>query len=147
VTAGCYPCQRNAEPPAALPSRERVYDDGLWRVAHSFNSALAGWMVVIPRRHVGSLGELTAEEASALGPLLSRLSRALEDVLGVPKAYVAFFAEQEGFAHVHLHVVPRPDEHRGPAVFEYLLRPEPEWTPPERMDEIAERVRERLDTL
>ena len=147
MSADCYSCRMNAEPPGALPPRERVYDDGLWRVAHSFNSALPGWMVVIPRRHVHSLSELTPDEAAALGPLLSGLSRALEAALGVPKAYVALFAEQEGFAHVHLHVVPRPEERRGPAVFDYLQRPRDEWTTPARMDEVAQRVRELLTTV
>jgi diadenosine tetraphosphate (Ap4A) HIT family hydrolase len=45
-------------------------------------------------------------------------------VLGCQKTYVAQFAEAEGFAHVHFHVVPRPPdlarELRGPRIFQLL---------------------------
>jgi hypothetical protein len=96
VVTDCYACQHNLQELSALPSRERVYDDGRWRVAHAFTSALLGWMVVVPRRHVVSMAQLTAGEATAVGPLLAGLSRGLERNLGARKAYVAFFAEAEG---------------------------------------------------
>lgn len=79
----CYACRMNAKPD--LPLRERVYDDGRWRVAHAFNSTLAGWLVVLPRRHLRSLVELGPEEAAVLGPLLQRLSVALVTVTGCIK--------------------------------------------------------------
>ncbi|MGB6455345.1 MAG: hypothetical protein WBH47_12765 [Streptosporangiaceae bacterium] len=45
-------------------------------------------------------------------------------VLGCQKTYVAQFAEAEGFAHVHFHVVPRPPDLardlRGPRIFQLL---------------------------
>jgi len=141
----CYACQHNLREPSALPSRERVYDDGRWRVAHAFTAALLGWMVVVPRRHVVSMAELTAGEATALGPLLTALSRGLERILGARKAYVAFFAEAEGFAHVHIHVVPRladlPDDRRGPRVFGYLEQPTDQWVGEDDMDRVADRLR------
>jgi len=137
----CFPCRNNAIEPTLLPLRERVYDDGLWRVAHAFNSALPGWMIIVARRHVTSLAELTPAEADALGPLLRNLSRALERTLSARKAYVFFFAEAEKFPHVHIHVVPRAadlaEEHRGPKVFALLSRPETEWIRPAEMDRIA----------
>jgi galactose-1-phosphate uridylyltransferase len=97
----CHDCRHNDQLLEALPTRERVFNNGLWRVAHAFSSALPGWMVVIPRRHVLSLSELTASEATSLGPLLTALSTALERGLGARKAYLAFFAEAKGFAHLH----------------------------------------------
>ena len=55
---------------------------------------------------------------SGLGPLLRSLTSALRTVTGCAKTYVALFAEAEGYAHVHFHVVPRmpdfTDEQRGP---------------------------------
>src|SRR5215203_4288842 len=124
---GCFSCAQNAVEPAALPPREAAYDDGLWRVAHSFNSGLPGWMVVIARRHVTSLSALTLAEAAALGPLLRALSAALESTLGAVKAYVIFLAEAEGFAHLHIHVIARgvdlAADRRGTAIFEYLKQP------------------------
>jgi diadenosine tetraphosphate (Ap4A) HIT family hydrolase len=133
----CHDCRYNDQLLEALPTRERVFNNGLWRVAHAFSSALPGWMVVIPRRHVLSLSELTASEATSLGPLLTALSTALERGLGARKAYLAFFAEAKGFAHLHLHVVPRSDDllsEQGPHILHYLEQPrtsgsaQPRWT-------------------
>ena len=55
-----------------------------------------GWLVVVPRRHVIALDELTAEEAAGLGPLLRALTAAMRAVLGCGRSYVALFAESEG---------------------------------------------------
>jgi diadenosine tetraphosphate (Ap4A) HIT family hydrolase len=76
-------------------------------VAHAFDVAIPGWLVLLTRRHVTALDELTADEAAGLGPLLRALTAALREVTGCQKTYVALFAEAEGFAHVHFHVVPR----------------------------------------
>jgi len=118
--AECYSCAREAEF-GRLPPRERIGADEFWRVAHAFGSALPGWLVLLPRRHVTSIAELTDAEAATLGIWQVRLSRALHQTLGCPKTYVAQFAEAEGFAHVHFHVVPRPDglpaDWRGPRIF------------------------------
>jgi diadenosine tetraphosphate (Ap4A) HIT family hydrolase len=140
ANAVCYSCARNAE--AEFPPRERIYNDGLWRVAHAFNAARLGWLVLILRRHASSLSELTNAEAVALGRLLPAASRALEAELGVAKAYVMFLAELERFEHVHVHVVARPDapELRGTAVFELLKRPAAEWVPDVEMDAFALRI-------
>lgn len=146
--APCRACDFNARDPAALPIRERIYDDGLWRVAHSFDSALAGWLVVLARRHITSLSQLTADEAAALGPLLQRLSAALESVTGAEKCYVMFFAEAADFSHLHIHIVPRPPDlppdRRGPAIMAYIGRPEGERVAVEEMDALGERLRETL---
>lgn len=140
---GCYPCRMNAAG-SDLPPRERVYDDGLWRVAHAFNSTLPAWLVMLPKRHVTSLAELTPAEAAALGPLLQRLTAALSELTGCEKTYVALFAEAEGFEHLHVHVVPRvpdlPDDRRGPRVFEYLSTDESAWLPEPERDRLARAV-------
>jgi len=144
----CYTCGRNAIEAEALPSREQIHLDDHWRVAHALSSALPGWLVILPRRHILSLSEMSAEEASTLGSLLPRLSRALETVTGARKCYLMFFAEAAGFEHLHIHLVPRfedlPEDHRGPAVMYYLNRPRNEWIDEGEMDRIAEEVRERL---
>lgn len=118
----CYVCGVNAMPDP--PRSEVVVDDDHWRVAHAFGTSVPGWLVVVPRRHVVALSELTAEEAAQLGPLLVRLTEALQEVLGCEKTYVALFAEAEGFSHVHFHVVPRMADldpsRRGPSVFQLL---------------------------
>jgi diadenosine tetraphosphate (Ap4A) HIT family hydrolase len=143
----CYAC-RNEARFDELPPRERVAHDGLWRVAEAFDAALPGWLVLLPRRHVTAVHDLTDDEAAALGTWQVRLSRALREVTGCAKTYVVQFAEAEGFAHVHFHIVPRPAdlarEHRGPGVFALLGRPEPERIPPGRADEMALALRAHL---
>lgn len=142
----CYPCR--VEAAGDLPPRERVYDDGLWRVAHAISSTLPGWLVVLPKRHVTSLAQLTPAESAALGPLLQRLTAALEAVTGCSKTYVALFAEAEGFEHLHVHVVPRvpdlPDDRRGPRIFGYLVKEESQWLPEAERDRLAAELRGEL---
>jgi diadenosine tetraphosphate (Ap4A) HIT family hydrolase len=127
-----------------MPPRERIYAGPRWRVAHAFGTALPGWLVVMPRRHVIALDELTTAEAEELGPLLRAVALALREVTGCQKTYVALFAEAEGFAHAHFHVIPRdtsldPDL-RGPRVFSLLGKDPAQSVPDRAMDEIAIRV-------
>lgn len=91
----CLPQQR---PFDQLPPRERIAADTYWRVAHGFNTSLPGWLILVPRRHVTTIAELTRKEAAALGTWQVRLSRVLHEVTGCAKTYVIQFAEQESFA-------------------------------------------------
>ena len=137
--AGCFSCDVDGRPDP--PPRERVWVSTHWRVAHAFNSALPGWLVMLPRRHVTAIAELGPDEAAELGPLLADLSRALGVVTGCVKTYVLQLAEAEGFSHVHFHVVPRaaemPDDIRGPRVFSLLGGLEGEWVADDEQDRLA----------
>jgi diadenosine tetraphosphate (Ap4A) HIT family hydrolase len=53
----CYTCAQEALGDAA-PARERIACDDVWRVAHAFNSALPGWLVLVPRRTARLAAEL-----------------------------------------------------------------------------------------
>jgi len=83
----CYACLQDARFDR-LPPRERVAADAHWRAAHDFGATLPGWLVLVPRRHVTSIAELTDEEAATLGAWQVRLSRALGEVTGCLKTYV-----------------------------------------------------------
>lgn len=147
TASGCFSCEQNART-GALPPREEIHVGEHWRVAHAFGSALPGWLVIVPRRHVTALDELSDDEMEPLGPLLSRVTRALRAVTGCLKTYVILLAEAEGFAHVHFHVVPRlpgfTESERGPNVFTFLGRPESEWLAADETDRIAVRIRDEL---
>ena len=147
-TEGCYACGQHQRPPSTLPSRERVFDDGLWRVAHAFSSSLPGWLVVVARRHVTAMAQLTPAEAAALGRLLVATARVVERTRAARKAYLLFLAEGTGFEHLHVHVVPRsetlPADRRGPAVLHYLRQPPDQWVIPAEMDRIADELRPLL---
>ena len=140
--SNCLTCAADARPD--LPPRERVYVGPRWRVAHAFGTALPGWLVVLPRRHVLALDELTPAEAAELGPLLRAVTAALRETTGCEKTYVALFAEAEGFGHVHFHVVPRhadlDRELLGPRVFGLLGGDAARHVPDNDMDQIALRV-------
>jgi diadenosine tetraphosphate (Ap4A) HIT family hydrolase len=118
-----------------------VYVSDRWRVAHAFATALPGWLVVVPRRHVTALDELTTEEGAELGPLLRGVTAAMRSVLGCAKSYVALFAEAEGFAHVHFHVIPRAADLdadlRGPRIFGLLGGDPARHVPDAMMDDLA----------
>ncbi|MEV4710136.1 HIT family protein [Micromonospora sp. NPDC049374] len=145
----CHVC-RSEERFDTLPPRERVDADEHWRVVHAFDSRLPGWLVLVPRRHVTSIAELTDAEAASLGTWQVRLSRALTAVTGCVKTYVMQYAEQAGFAHVHFHVVPRPADipldRRGPRAFAYLHAPPDERVPEADMDTLAIELRGHLAT-
>ncbi|MET8087620.1 HIT family protein [Micromonospora sp. NPDC005237] len=144
----CYACDQNRRIDT-LPARELVAADEHWRVAHAFDSTLPGWLVLVPRRHVTSIAELSDAEAASLGTWQVRLSRALHAVTGCAKTYVIQLAEKEGFAHVHFHVVPRmpdlPADRRGPAVFGYLNAAEGDRLDEAQQDDIAAALRAQLD--
>ena len=146
--ADCYTCVRDAAGDQA-PQWERIAADELWRATHAFNSALPGWLVLVPRRHVTSIGELTDAEAATLGSWQVRLSRALMQVLGCQKTYVAQFAEAEGFSHVHFHVVARPPdlarELRGPKIFQLLNSADRPHVGADQMNQIAVELAAHLD--
>ncbi|WP_018654770.1 HIT family protein [Actinomadura flavalba] len=130
-------------------SDEWIADDEHWRVAHAFGTSLPGWLVLVPKRHVTAVADLTDAEAAGLGTWQVRLSRALHDATGCAKTYVAQFAEADGFAHVHFHVVPRaaalPAERTGPGVFAYLR--DGVEVPARERDEIVRRLRRGLGAL
>lgn len=143
---GCYACAQEAG--VDLPPREAVVVTPRWRVAHAFDASLPGWLVLLPRRHVTALDELDHPELTELGLLQGRVSAALREVVGCTKTYAVLFAEAEGFAHLHVHVVPRmpdqPAERRGPAVFGYLGADDAHVVPEAERDRIAREVGARV---
>jgi diadenosine tetraphosphate (Ap4A) HIT family hydrolase len=147
VVPGCYPCDQQAT--GSLPPREDVVHTGHWRVAHAFNSTLPGWLVLVPTRHVTSFSELTPEAADELGGLVRRVGIALDEVTGCVKTYLMQFSEAEGFAHLHLHLVPRlrdqAEDTLGPRVFAYLTDDRAQWLSETERDAIALRLRRALE--
>ncbi|KAF2404849.1 HIT-like protein [Trichodelitschia bisporula] len=142
----CYSCDENAA--SDLPPRESIFVSPHWRVCHSFNSSLPGWLVIVAQKHVLSLDEMPDEALMELGLLQGKLTRALREVVGSLKAYSVFFAEGRGFEHVHIHIVPRmpdqPPDRKGRRVFEYLPPPAVEAVPVEEMDRISRDIASRV---
>jgi diadenosine tetraphosphate (Ap4A) HIT family hydrolase len=87
TTPDCYTCGQEAQFDV-LPPRERIAADRHWRVAHAIGTALLGWLVLLPRRHVTAVHELTDAEAVGLGMWQVTLSRALRRTRGISRRVV-----------------------------------------------------------
>ena len=83
---GCELVERRRQGKA--PLWDCIYRTAHWDVAHAFNTALPGWLVLVLQRHIESLDELTEAEAAELGPLIRRVSLSLKTVVGCVKTYV-----------------------------------------------------------
>jgi len=119
-----------------------------WDVVRCDSTSLLGWVVLVARRHVAAVADLTDDEASALGPLTRDVSRALHELLGCEKTYVVQFAEHPQHRHVHVHVIPRSSSHpadlRGPRVFQLLGAADADRVPESEMNRLGELLRRRL---
>lgn len=145
----CYTCELMKRRDAGeAPLWDCIHRTAYWDVVHSYNTSLAGWLVVISRRHLTAIDEMTDDEAVELGRLIRRISVILKTLTGCAKTYVTQFAEHVEHPHVHFHVVPRmadlPEDHRGPNIFKYLGVPEEERVSETAMNQIASEVRRRL---
>jgi diadenosine tetraphosphate (Ap4A) HIT family hydrolase len=144
---GCFTCEGNARIDELAP-RERIAVDDHWRVAHAVGTALPGWLVLLPRRHILAIADLTDAEAAELGVWQVRLSQALHAVTGCAKTYVVQFAEAPLFRHVHFHLIPRmpnlPADRRGPTVFQFLTQPAESAVTDSQMDALAADLTQHL---
>ncbi|QBD78043.1 HIT family protein [Ktedonosporobacter rubrisoli] len=101
-----------------------IYQGESWVVDHAYPTSHPGWLVILPRRHIEALHELSKEEFQELAEIEYKLVQAMHTDPAVQKEYMMCFAEGQGFHHVHIHVVPKPanlPEHlKGPRIFELL---------------------------
>jgi diadenosine tetraphosphate (Ap4A) HIT family hydrolase len=145
----CMTCELIARRDAGnAPLWDSIQRTACWDVVHSYDTALPGWLVLVARRHITAVAELTEIEAVELGQLIRRTSAALEEVTGCVKTYVIQFAEGKEHPHVHFHIIPRmvdqPQDRHSTQIFKYLGVPENERVSPEVMNNIAGRLREWL---
>ena len=130
------------------PLWDCIYRTQFWDVVHHNSTTLSGWLVLVIRRHIGAIDELTEEESIELGILLRQVSLALKETTDCIKTYVVQFAEMTEHQHVHFHIIPRmanqPENRRGTNVFEYSGVSEEERVSEEIMNEIATKVQKIL---
>ncbi len=130
------------------PPWDRIRRTPGWDVVHAYGTSIEGWLVLVVRRHITAVAQLTDSEAGELGPLIKQVSQALHEVVGCETTYVAQFAEDPLHPHVHVHVIPRlpdqPDDRRGPRVFGELGVAAELCVPEARMNEIATGMRRQL---
>jgi diadenosine tetraphosphate (Ap4A) HIT family hydrolase len=98
-----------------VPEARRVYRDEHWRAHCLEGFALAGTVLVVSNRHVDGLTGLNADELASFGPVMARISKALEDRPAGAPGYgdgrvgrVHAHLWNDGGAHFHAWLVPRP---------------------------------------
>ncbi len=121
---GCFVCDKHAQGAAAQGGV--IYEDELVYAGHAHTLSRGevhlGYLMAEPKRHVVGLGDLTRDEAAALGRLVTNLAGALRGVEGAEHVYSFVFGDGR-VQHLHVHVVPRyagtPSEYRGMQVTEW----------------------------
>lgn len=124
IIAGEIPCQR-------------VYDDPHVVAFLDINPLADGHTLVVPRRQVERLDQLTPDEAAALGRVLPELARRVSLAVGAGAYNIlqnnGRAAGQE-VPHVHFHIIPR---HAGDGLG-YRWRPQQRT--PEQLAAVAARI-------
>ena len=132
------------------PLWDNIHRTQYWDVVHCNDTSLLGWIVVVARRHIAAIDELTSSEALELGALLRKISIALKEIIKCKKTYVMQFAEAEGHNHVHFHVVPRmanlSEDLRSVKIFKLLGVSEKDRVSEESMNEFAIQLRRILES-
>lgn len=107
----CHSCERMIDRDMGnAPLWDNIYRGDHWDLVHAYNTSWLGWLVLVLRRHVEAIADLSPGEAQELGALLQLVSGALKKQTGCSKTYVMQFAESASHPHVHFHVVPRMPE-------------------------------------
>ena len=145
----CHTCELIAQRDAGhAPLWDSIYRAHYWDVVHSYNTSLLGWLVLVARRHIAAIDEMTEDEAVELGQMIRCVSVALKQVTSCAKTYVIQFAEASGHQHVHFHVVARmvdlPEDFRGPYIFRHLGVPEDKRVTEAAMNQLAARIQPLL---
>jgi diadenosine tetraphosphate (Ap4A) HIT family hydrolase len=105
MPADCYAC-RLTTGEEALPGG-RIHASAHWVVEHCTGPLGLGALIVKPFRHCEHLGDLTAEEAHELGPLLQRVSAAVKTAANADQVYVCLWSHA-AWRPVHIHFVVQP---------------------------------------
>jgi diadenosine tetraphosphate (Ap4A) HIT family hydrolase len=105
----CFVCDKHAQGDAVEGGV--IWSDGLVYAGHCHllgaRDIALGWLIVEPKRYVAGLGDLTEDEAGAVGILVSRLAKALVEVEGAEHVYSFVFGDGLAADHLHVHVMPR----------------------------------------
>ena len=84
-----------------------VHESELFTVTHHghLQHAMAGFLILQPRRHVEHIAEFTNDESMEFGPLLKKTSMALMNICEPQKVYVCSFGSL--VKHVHFYLIPQ----------------------------------------
>jgi diadenosine tetraphosphate (Ap4A) HIT family hydrolase len=131
----------------------RIYATNHWIVEHCVGPLGVGTLIVKPLRHCTRFWELTPEEASEIGPLLSLVGSAIRSLLEPDQLYICLWSHA-GWAAGHLHFVLQPSwnhyqgEYGRPGPFLQVNMFEANVEPPrDEVEAFAVRAREIMGRL
>jgi diadenosine tetraphosphate (Ap4A) HIT family hydrolase len=104
---GCLSCDL-MEGRLPLPGG-RIYETSHWVVSHCVGPLGVGTLIVNPKRHVVHVGDLDADEAAELGPLLQRVAAAVTEAFDPHQVYVCLWSHADNVPG-HIHWVVQPAE-------------------------------------
>jgi diadenosine tetraphosphate (Ap4A) HIT family hydrolase len=143
----CYTC-RSLSGERRISPGPTIVEGRYWLIEHAYPTRLRGWLVIVLKRHVEALHELSREEFAELSELQALTVRLLHEELGCAKEYMVCFAEAEHFQHIHFHVVAKPrdlpDELKGTKIFTMINITEAEALPREEIRAFCEKLRSRI---
>jgi histidine triad (HIT) family protein len=104
-----------------------IYDDGTTLAFLDHKPLLPGHVLVVPRQHYPTLGDLPADEVGPFFRLVQRLAAAVERAVRAEGSFVAANIKiSQSVPHLHVHVVPR---NKGDGLFSrnfvWMRRPYP----------------------
>lgn len=102
-SATCFSCEVNAG--RIVPVGGILYRGPYWSITHGSPCFAPGYLVLWTNRHTDFVGELNEVEQVALGVLLTRASRAIQQVTSAERVYSVYAAED--VRHTHFHLIPR----------------------------------------
>jgi diadenosine tetraphosphate (Ap4A) HIT family hydrolase len=115
-----------------------IYEDEHWAAGGFPLNPVPGWIVVMLRRHVEALTDLTGPELATLGPTAARVSSAITHVVEPTKVYFVVFGELN--AHFHFLLAPRTADMQPDHRSAVLLTNSRQYADPKRASDIAGRV-------
>ncbi len=90
----------------------KIYEDDKVMAFFDILPISPGHTIVVPKKHVADLENLSEEDFSAMAIAVKKIGKAMMDALGV-KGYSIFLdnksAANQHVPHVHFHVVPRAE--------------------------------------
>ena len=126
-----------------LPSY-RVYEDEHTYAFLDIHPATKGHTLVIPRKHVVLVQDLSSEEMSALFRTVHRLVGPIQEAMDTPASNITINngrAAGQLVPHVHVHIIPRKSIGRGGF---HRIRSLTKTLPQSEFEEIAEKIRGKV---
>ena len=81
---GCRTCELVARRDSGgAPVWDQIFRTPSWDIVHAYGTSVEGWTVLVARRHITALAEMTDRRTLQLGPLVRSVSRAPQQTIGV----------------------------------------------------------------